>query len=269
MGSIRYKDLEGQVVLVTGASRGIGRSVAMAFAEQGAIVVVNSRTPQGANGTAEEIRGRGGRSETAVGDVGDPTAARDLIEKTVKQFGRLDVLINNAAISPLVPLLDMSQSLWEEVQRVNLWAFFHCGQSAARHMISQGGGRIVAIGSVGGVDAYTAQVPYSTAKAGLQMLAKGMAWEWGPLGIRTNVVQPGWIETSLNRDYLSDADVRNRVTQQIPLRRIGAPDEVAPVVTWLCSEAAAYVNGATIEVDGGQIAGRPTVVSRRFEGLRF
>jgi len=100
------------------------------------------------------------------------------------------------------------------------------------------------------------------------MLAMGMAWEWGPLGVRTNVVQPGWIETSLNRRYLRDTDVRERVTKQIPLRRIGAPADVAPAVLWLCSEDASYVNGATIQVDGGQLAGRPTVVSKRMEWAR-
>jgi NAD(P)-dependent dehydrogenase (short-subunit alcohol dehydrogenase family) len=135
-------------------------------------------------------------------------------------------------------------------------------------MVEQGGGSIVVIGSPGAVDAYDAQSAYDASKAGLQMLAMAMAWELGPLGVRTNVVQPGWIETSINRKYLREADVRERVTKQIPLRRIGVPDDVPPAVLWLCSDGAAYVNGATIAVDGGQLAGRPTVVSKRLEWAR-
>ncbi len=168
----------------------------------------------------------------------------------------------------MVPLMEVTAQEWEETQRVNEWALFHCGQPAARQMVAQGGGSIVVIGSPAAEDVYDAQTPYCASKAGLHMLAMGMAWEWGPLGIRTNVVQPGWIETSLNRKYLSDQDVHDRIVKQIPTRRIGAPDDVAPAVLWLCSDDASYVNGATIKVDGGLLAGRPTVVSKRFEWAR-
>jgi len=162
----------------------------------------------------------------------------------------------------------MTQPMWEEIQRVNEWALFHCGQPAAQQMKAQGRGFHCRDRFPGAEDAYDAQSAYSASKAGLQMLAMGMAWEWGPLGVRTNVVQPGWIETSLNRAYLRDSDVRDRVTKQIPLRRMGAPEDVAPAVLWLCSEGASYVNGATIQVDGGQLAGRPTVMSKRLEWAR-
>ncbi len=268
MTAVRYEGLAGKVVLVTGASRGIGRSIAKAFGAAGAHVLVNSRTHETSTETVEEITAQGGLAEQAVADVGDPGAARALIESAVERHGRLDVLVNNAGISPIVPLLEMNSATWEEMQRVNEWALFHCGQPAARQMVAQGGGSIVVIGSPGSVDAYDAQTAYCASKAGLHMLAMGMAWEWGPMGVRTNVVQPGWIETSLNRQYLSDADVRERVTKQIPLRRIGSPDDVPPAVLWLCSDDAAYVNGATIQVDGGQLAGRPTVVSKRLEWAR-
>jgi len=268
MTTAHYECLAGKVVLVTGASRGIGRGIACAFGEQGAHVLVNSRTEEGAIGTVEEIVAEGGTAEAAVADVGDPEAARSLIAAIVARHGRLDVLVNNAGVGPMVPLLEMSQKTWEEMQRVNEWALFHCGQPAARQMVAQGGGAIVVIGSPGAVDAYDGQSAYCASKAGLQMLAMGMAWEWGPLGVRTNVVQPGWIETSLNRKYLSESDVRDRVTKEIPLRRIGAPDDVTPAVLWLCSEGASYVNGATIAVDGGQLAGRPRVVSKRLDWAR-
>jgi gluconate 5-dehydrogenase len=125
-------------------------------------------------------------------------------------------------------------------------------------MVAHGGGSIVVIGSPAVVDAYTGQALYCASKAGLQMLAMSMAWEWGPLGVRTNVVQPGWIETELTRDYLwSDGDLRERVINVIPLRRTGLPADIAAAVLWLCSDDASYVNGATIAVDGGLLAGRP------------
>jgi NAD(P)-dependent dehydrogenase (short-subunit alcohol dehydrogenase family) len=268
MTTLRYPSLADQVVLVTGGSRGIGQGIAIAFAQQGSLVLVNSRTEAGAAETVEQIVAGGGSAQAAVADVGDPTAARALIADIVGRHGRLDVLVNNSAVNPMGPLIDLTQEMWEETQRVNEWALFQCGQPAAHQMMAQGGGSIVVIGSPGAHDTYDGQTPYCASKAGLQMLAMGMAWEWGRLGVRTNVVQPGWIETSLNQDYLSDQDVRDRVTKQIPLRRTGVPADVAPAVLWLCSEEASYVNGATIRVDGGLLAGRPTVVSKRFEWAR-
>jgi NAD(P)-dependent dehydrogenase (short-subunit alcohol dehydrogenase family) len=264
----QYRELSGQVVLVTGASRGIGRGIALAFAEQGSVVAVNSRTLEGASEVVDEISKRGGAAEAAVGDVGDPTIARALVAEIIRRHHRLDVLVSNAAINPVAPLIDVTQSEWEEVQRVNQGALFHLGQPAAQQMIQQGGGSIVVIGSLAAEVAYSAQVPYCTSKAGVQMLAKGMAWEWASYGVRTNVVQPGWIETSLNHGYLSDSDVRDRITGQIPMRRFGASDEVASAALWLCSDGASYVNGATIHVDGGHSAGRPTVLPRRIELLQ-
>jgi NAD(P)-dependent dehydrogenase (short-subunit alcohol dehydrogenase family) len=268
MTTTRYESLAGKVALVTGASRGIGRSIAHAFGEQGAHVLVNSRTHEGATQTVEEIVAKGGTAEVAVADVGDPDAARELVAAIIEEHGRFDILVSNAALGPVTPLLEMSQKEWEEIQRVNEWALFHCGQPAAKQMVAQGGGSIVVIGSPGAIDTYDAESAYCASKAGLQMLAMGMAWEWGPMGVRTNVVQPGWIETSLNRKYFAEADVRERVTKEIPLRRLGAPDDVPPAVLWLCSDDASFVNGATIAVDGGQLAGRPKVVSKRLEWAR-
>jgi len=268
MTALRYECLTGKIVLVTGASRGIGRGIAVAFGEQGALVLVNSRAHERAAETVDAIVAAGGFGETAVADVGDPSAARGMIADIVERHGRLDVLVNNSAVGPVVPLLEMTQQIWEDTQRVNEWALFYCGQPAAQQMVAQGGGSIVVIGSPGAEDAYDAQASYCASKAGLHMLAMAMAWEWGPLGVRTNLVQPGWIETSLNRRYLSDPDVRDRLVKQIPLRRTGTPDDVSPAVLWLCSNDASYVNGATIKVDGGLLAGRPTVVSQRFEWAR-
>src|SRR5271157_2839787 len=160
MTAVHHASFVGKVVLITGASRGIGRSIALAFGEQGAHVLVNSRTREGAAETVEEIVTKGGTADAAVADVGDPQAARAMIAEIVAHHGRLDVLVNNAGVSPVAPLLDMTQSTWEEIQRVNEWALFHCGQPAAQQMVAQGGGAIVVIGSPGAVDAYDGQSAY-------------------------------------------------------------------------------------------------------------
>lgn len=255
--------LDQRVAVVTGAGQGIGLEIARSLTGHGARVVLADIDAELVDKAAADIGGIG-----VACDVTSEEQVGNLVAEALRNFGRLDVFVNNAGVSPIVPLLEMDQATWEETQRVNEWALFHCGQPAARQMVAQGGGSIVVIGSPAAEDAYDAQTAYCASKAGVHMLAMGMAWEWGPLGVRTNVVQPGWIETSMNRRYLREADVRERVTKQVPLRRLGAPDEVAPAVLWLCSEGAGYVNGATIQVDGGQLAGRPTVVSKRLEWAR-
>jgi NAD(P)-dependent dehydrogenase (short-subunit alcohol dehydrogenase family) len=254
---VHYAELDGAVVLVTGAGRGIGKGIALGFGHQRSLVIVNDVTEEWASETVAEIESAGGRAEVAIADVGDPEAGRALVDDAIARHGRLDVLVANAGINPVSPLLDLTQETWERVQRTNEWALFHCGQPAARHMAERGSGCIVVIGSPAASETYADQTHYAAAKAGLQMLAFGMAWELGPLGIRTNVVHPGWIETELNREYLwSDPTLRERVVRQIPLRRTGQPADVAGVVVWLCTDEAAYVNGASLGVDGGLVVGR-------------
>jgi glucose 1-dehydrogenase len=255
---VRYPGLAGRVVLVTGAARGIGRGIALAFAEQGCALVVNDVLDDEAEAVATECRELGAAgAEARVADVGDRAAAEAMVDAIVARHGRLDVLVANAGINPTASFLELGQDVWERMQRTNLWSLFHCGQPAARQMQRQGAGSIVVTGSPASNETYQDQTHYATAKAGLQMLAWGMAWELGPLGIRTNVVHPGWIETELNREYLwSEPDLRARVVAQIPLRRTGLPADVARAAVWLCTEEAAYVNGATLEVDGGLVVGR-------------
>jgi NAD(P)-dependent dehydrogenase (short-subunit alcohol dehydrogenase family) len=220
-------------------------------------VVANDLDPATAAATAEAIRAAGGEAHPAAADVGDPLAGRALVHDTIAAHGRLDVLVANAGINPVAPLLDLTQETWERVQRTNAWSLLHCGQPAARHMAERGTGSIVVIGSPASNETYAEQTHYAAAKAALQMLAFGFAWELGPLGVRANVVHPGWIETELNREYLwSDPTLRDRVVRQIPLRRTGLPSDVADVAVWLCTEGAAYVNGASLAVDGGLVAGR-------------
>lgn len=254
---VRYPELAGAVVLVTGAGRGIGKGIALAFGEQGSTVVVNDVEPDLAATTVSEIVTSGSHAEVELADVGDPVAGRAVVANILERHGRLDVLVANAGINPVSPFLDLPQETWERMQRTNEWSLFHCGQPAARHMVERGRGSIVVIGSPACNETYEGQTHYAAAKAGLQMLAFGMAWELGPRGVRTNIVHPGWIETELNREYLwSEPDLRDRVVRQIPLRRTGLPEDVARAVVWLCTDEAAYVNGAALTVDGGLVVGR-------------
>jgi NAD(P)-dependent dehydrogenase (short-subunit alcohol dehydrogenase family) len=244
-------------VLVTGAGRGIGAAIARVFGERGWLVLVNDLDEERTQATVDAVRAAGGRAEPVAGDVGDRAAAEAVVARAIAAAGRLDALVSNAGINPVASFLELEQETWERMQRVNEWALFHCGQPAARHMVERGGGSIVVVSSPAAEETYVGQTHYAAAKAGLAMLAYGMAWELGPLGVRTNLVAPGWIETELNREYLwSEPDLRERVVRQIPLRRTGTPDDVAKAVAWLCSEEAAYVNGASLRVDGGLVVGR-------------
>ncbi len=258
MTGVTYPELAGRVVVVTGAARGIGRAVAVGFAAQGCVVVVNDLSAEDTVATVDDCTSAGAAEALPwVADVGDADGARAMIDGVVERFGRLEILVSNAGINPVAGLLDLDHDTWAHVQHVNMWGLFHCGQPAAAAMARQGGGAIVVIGSPAAREAYVGQVHYSAAKAGLQMLALGMAWELGASGVRTNVVHPGWIETELNRSYLWDnPSVLPRILEQIPLGRTGLPADVADVAVWLCTDQASYVNGASITVDGGLVAGR-------------
>lgn len=255
-----YPELVGKVVVVTGAGRGIGRGIALAFGKAGTTVVTNDVNAELANDAADAVRADGGKADPHIADVGNREQAESMIEAVIRLHGRLDVLVSNAGINPTTRFLDLSQEIWERVQRTNLWGLFHCGQPAARQMVAQGGGCIVVIGSPASNETYTEQTHYAVAKAGLQMLARGMAWELAEAGVRTNIVHPGWIETELNREYLwSNPAAKTRILEQIPMRRTGHPADIAGAVLWLCSQDASYVNGASLNVDGGLVVGRMKV----------
>jgi NAD(P)-dependent dehydrogenase (short-subunit alcohol dehydrogenase family) len=258
MAAAIYPELLGQVVVVTGAARGIGRAIAIGFAEQGCAVLANDLDADSLADTVEACARAGAKSSIALpADVGDADASRTMIDEVVNRFGQIDVLVSNAGINPIAGFLELSHDTWERVQHVNMWGLFHCGQAAAAAMAQRGRGSIVVIGSPAAREAYAGQVHYSVAKAGLQMLALGMAWELGPLGIRTNVIHPGWIETELNREYLwENPTALDGILKQIPLGRTGQPEDIAGAAVWLCSDHAAYVNGGSLAVDGGLVAGR-------------
>ena len=255
--------LDGKNALVTGASSGIGRGIAVALAAAGADVAVNYRSnAAGAEETAHHVREAGRRALCIRADVGDPAQVAAMFARFDRKLGAIDILVANAGHgSPSKPLHETSWDEWERVLRSNLHGVFLCGGEAARRMVREGkGGRIVNISSV---HAEACNVPndgpYCVAKGGVRNLTRAMALELGPYGITVNDVAPGMILTPMNQRAIEDAAYRADAEAQIPVRRAGTPHDIAAMVVFLCSGHASYCNGGTYLVDGGWMLSWPPV----------
>jgi len=242
--------LAGQVAVVTGGSRGIGRAIAAALARAGAAVVVNYRENEvAAAETVRAIAAAGGTAEAACFDVGDAGAVRGGLQGVVDRRGRLDILVNNAGFSVDTLLLRLKEEDWERVLRTNLTGVFHCTKAAVRAMVRGRYGRIVNLTSVVAEMGNAGQAAYAAAKAGVIGFTKSMARELASRGITVNAVAPGFVETDMTAG-LSD-EQKMFYTNVIPAGRIATPDEVAAAVTFLASPAAGYITGHVLHVNGG------------------
>ena len=242
------KLLEGKTAIVTGGTRGIGRGIVRVLAEHGANVVFTARNPA-FEAVENEVAAFGVRAKGFASDASVFAQAEELIDATVKEFGGVDVLVNNAGITRDALLMRMSEEQWNEVLRVNLTSVFNMTKAVQKIMLKQKHGSIINISSVVGVSGNAGQANYAASKAGIIGFSKSIAKELGARNLRTNVVAPGFIETEMT-EKLSD-EVRKSWAEQIPLHRAGTPEDVARVVLFLASELSDYVNGQVINVCGG------------------
>jgi NAD(P)-dependent dehydrogenase (short-subunit alcohol dehydrogenase family) len=245
--------LDGKVAVVTGAARGIGFATAEALAEAGAFVVVADRDGAAAAKAAAAL---GGRADHIVLDVTDPRAVERAQTEIVKRHGKVDVLVNNAGIAiSFKPAETMEDETWHKVIDVNLNGVFWCCRAFGKHMLEQGGGVIVNVGSMSGdiVNYPQEQANYNASKAGVHHLTRSLATEWASRGVRVNAVAPTYIETDLTREVALDPEIRKHWIDGTPMGRMGQPSEIASVILFLASDASSLMTGSIVNADGGYI----------------
>ena len=246
-------DLSGKTVIVTGASRGLGRAMAIAFGEAGANVVLTGRDAQALDEAASATRKAGGRALATAMEVTDRSAVDRAVQQAVGVFGTIDVLVNNAGIVSLEPFLKLTEADFLRVLDVNLLGAVRCCQAVGPLMIEKKRGKIINISSIGGLIGRTyGEVAYAAAKAGLLGFTRCLAVEWARHNICVNAVCPGIFRTEMNDHAFQDAELRQQVERRIAFRRLGTPQELAPTVLFLASAASDFMTGATIVVDGGE-----------------
>jgi 3-oxoacyl-[acyl-carrier protein] reductase len=246
-----FKD---QVVLVTGAGRGIGRAIAAAFGARGAIVAANDLTPVNLDQTVAHIREAGGRASAYLADMAKKIPVQTMIGAVLEEWDRIDILVNNAGVEPHVPLLELDEWDWRRTLDVNLTGAFFAMQTVGRAMQEQGGGVVVNIASIAGrAHGLKDRSAYVASKMGLIGLTREAARELAPAGVRVNAVCPGVIATEMTAALRQDESMLRKWQAEIPLGRLGTPEEVADLVLFLCSPAAAYLTGQAINLDGGKV----------------
>lgn len=245
---MRLKD---KVALITGGARGIGRSIAMVFAKEGADIVVADVNLESAAKTASEIEGLGRKALALELDVTDSAKVEDGVNKILDKFGKVDILVNNAGITKDNLLLRMTQAEWDAVINVNLKGTFNCIKAVSRPMVKQRSGRIISIASIIGLMGNWGQANYAASKAGIIALTKTVAKELASRNINANSVAPGFIQTDMTAKL--PENVKSKMMEAIPMAKLGTPEDVANVCLFLASEESSYVTGQTITVDGGMV----------------
>jgi glucose 1-dehydrogenase len=246
--------LQNKVAVITGASLGIGSAIALAFAKEGAAVAVDYRShPDEAKEVVDQVKGSGGRAISVHADVSNPGDVKNLIQKAVEEFGRLDVMVN-AGMEEKMPFLDTPLEVWNKTIAVNLTGAWLGCQEAAKQMVSQGGtGRIINVSSVHEDLPMPTNSPYCATKGGLRMLMRTIAVELASHNITVNNIAPGAVDTPMDAPLKEDTNQMQKLLSEIPLRRMGKPEEVAALAVYLASDAAAYVTGSTLVIDGGMM----------------
>lgn len=247
-------DLSGRRALVTGASRGIGQAIAVALAGAGADVAITARTRETLDETKALIEDTGRRCEVLAQDVRDVTASAVVAKDAANALGGLDILVNNAGFEHVRPSMDVDEALWDQILSTNLKGAFFCAQAAGRLMAATGGGAIVNLCSLTSYVGIPTAVPYGASKSGLLGMTHALAAEWAPHNIRVNAIAPGYFRTAMTEVFYENEDWQARMLDKIPQRRFGQQRDIGGVAVFLCSEAAAYITGHCIPVDGGYLA---------------
>lgn len=247
-------DLTGRVALVTGAGRGLGKTMALALAAAGADVALTSRTAPELENLAGEIEDLGRRAIPVACDVTDQDSVERCVSDVVSAFGRLDILVNNAGINIRKPVLDLETADFDAVLGTNLRGYFLCAQAAGRHMVERRRGKVINVTSILGHVGLPSQGAYASSKGGIEQLTKVLALEWAPFGVQVNALAPTYFETPLTRPLFEDPERNAFITERTPMKRWGQPHELAGAVIFLASDASDFVTGHSLLVDGGWTA---------------
>lgn len=247
-------DLTGKCAFVTGASRGIGRSVAVSLARAGADVALVGRDTAALNETLQAVMGLGRRALALQADVTNGESVEAAVALACKEFGKIDILVCNAGVQKLKPFLDMAPEDWRGLIATNLEGAILTLQSVGRRMVAQKSGAVIVMASIYSFVGAPGNSIYCLTKGGLSQLSKALAVEWARYSVRVNAICPGWIETDLTKPYMQDQKVIDAGLRQIPLRRFGKPDDIGPLAVYLASDEASFVTGQAYVIDGGQIA---------------
>ncbi len=245
-------DLTNKVAIITGASRGIGQAIAEAYAQAGAAVVLTSRKIENVGPVAEGIRAAGGRAVALAAHAGDQTAAIAVVQAALTEFGRVDILVNNAAANPhFGPLLTAEASHWDKIFEVNVKGYFFMIKAAAPAMQAQGGGKIINMASIAGINPGPWMGVYSVSKAAVLMLTKALAAELAPANIQVNAIAPGFVRTKFSAALWTNPGLSAGIEKLTPAGRIAEPDELTGAALYLASDASSFTTGSVLVVDGG------------------
>ncbi len=244
-------DLVGRVAVVTGAGRGLGRTMAKALAAAGADVALAARSEPELKSTAAEIEGLGRRAAAIVTDVTVEDSCESLMAEVVKRLGRLDILVNNAGINIRKPVLEITPREYKKVLETNLYGYFLCARAAGRRLVEQGSGKVINISSIMGSVTLPGQAAYSSSKGAVELLTRVMALEWATSGVQVNSLAPTYFETDLTKPLFEDPERHQFIVERTPMARWGQPHELSGAVVFLASSASDYVTGQTLTVDGG------------------
>lgn len=246
--------LGGKVAVVTGASRGLGRAIAVALAQAGADVVVAARSKAELEATAHLVEGHGRRALAVPTDVTNFGQVEALMARTIGGLGRLDIVVNNSGVARVTPLAELAPEEWHRVVGVNLTGVFHGCRAAAPHLIAQRSGKVINLGSVIAAVGLPGYTSYAATKGGVIAFTRALGVEWARHNIQVNAIAPGWFDTEMSAPAWRDPKVRDRLLRDVPARRLGRPEEIGPLAVYLASAASDFMTGQTIFLDGGHSA---------------